>query len=191
MLFRSEKPLKVALKIDSRDILHKTEAGGVKLNIANIAEVKEGFETIIRNARAYNPNANINGVQIAPMLKPGVEVIIGVKNDPEFGPVILCGLGGILVELFKDVALRLAPVSKEEARDMVSELKAKALLEGYRGAEACDLDSLYELIQTVSEIAYAKRNELLELDMNPVFLSKDGASIADALVITSAEPTIT
>lgn len=186
-----EKPLKVALKIDSRDILHKTEAGGVKLNIANIAEVKEGFETIIRNARAYNPNANINGVQIAPMLKPGVEVIIGVKNDPEFGPVILCGLGGILVELFKDVALRLAPVSKEEARDMVSELKAKALLEGYRGAEACDLDSLYELIQTVSEIAYAKRNELLELDMNPVFLSKDGASIADALVITSAEPTIT
>ena len=179
----STDPVKVVAKIESKDILHKSDMGGVKLNLANHAAVGDAYETILRNAAEKCPMADVAGIQITRMLEPGTEMIIGINNDPSFGPVIMCGLGGVFVEVFRDVSLRLAPISLAEAKAMIGGLKGKKLLDGYRGGEVCDVDSLYKLMVAVSELAYAKKAELKELDLNPVFINSKGVSIADALVI--------
>lgn len=180
---QSSEPVKVVAKIESKDILHKSDIGGVKLNLTNPDEVGDAYETILRNAGEKCPGAEIAGVQITRMLDPGIEMIIGIKNDPSFGPVIMCGLGGVFVEIFRDVSLRLAPISPKEARDMIDMLKARKMLEGYRGSQIADVDSLCDLMVQVSHLAYDKKNELIELDLNPVFVHANGVSIADALVI--------
>jgi len=173
----------VVLKVNSADILHKTEAGGVKLNIASEEEALSAFDEIMQSCKAYKPDAKIDGVLIQQMVPKGTEIIIGINNDKMFGPIILVGLGGIFVELFKDVALYPAPLNKDEAMNMLKKLKAYKLLSGYRGSEPLDIDALSDLIVKVGDYAVANKDTLKELDLNPVFVYKKGVKAVDALVV--------
>ena len=173
------------MKIESPDILHKTDAGGVKLNIGSEREVRDAFAQIMVNAMAYNPKADIRGVLVQPMLPQGLEVIIGVNNDAQFGPMMLVGLGGVFVEVFKDTALYPAPLDKAEALDMLAGLKACKLLNGYRGAAPRDLDALAGCLAGIAAFAAAHKDSVRELDLNPVFVYEQGQGvrIADALIV--------
>lgn len=173
----------IVAKIDSPDIVHKSDAGCVKLNLNSELEVKEAYNTIMKNARKYLKDANIFGVQISNMVDSGVEMIIGVNNDPQFGPCILCGLGGVFVEVFKDTALRLAPVSYDEAYEMVNSLKGIKLLKGYRGSKPVDIDAYVNALVNVSKLACEHRDTLKELDINPIFVYEKGICAVDALVV--------
>lgn len=172
-------------KIESADILHKSDIGGVKLNLNNAMELREAYREVLKNAAERAPEAKINGVLVQPMLPKGVEVILGVNVDPQFGPMVLCGLGGVFVEVFKDVALYPAPLNKGEAMDMLRSLKGYKMLTGYRGGEKCDVDALADLMVQVSEYAVANRDTLCEMDLNPVFVygKGKGVEIADAVII--------
>ena len=175
----------VALKIASADILHKSDIGGVELGIRSPDAAREAFGRIMANAREKAPQAVIDGVLVQKMLKPGTEVIIGVNNDPQFGPAVLVGLGGIFVEVFRDTSLLPAPFSREEARAMLDELKAIPLFKGYRGKAPLDLEALADMIANVARLAADRRDEIVELDVNPVFVYEQGQGVcaADALVI--------
>lgn len=173
----------VVMKIDSVDILHKSDIGGVKLNIQNDEEVRKAFDVIINNAKSHMPNARIGGVLVQSMAKMGSEVIVGVSSDPQFGPSILCGLGGVFVEVFKDTSLCPVPVSKKEALSMITNLKSFKLLDGYRGNAKLDIDALADLIVSISDFAKDNKNTLKELDINPIFIYEKGLSAVDALVI--------
>lgn len=173
----------VAAKIDSRDILHKSDVGCVKLNLKDEMQVREAYDEIMANANKHCPNARIIGVQISKMAPMGTEMIIGVKNDPQLGPCILCGLGGVFVEVFKDTALSLAPVSHEEAFEMVNSLKGIKLLKGYRGNKPLDISAYVETVVNVSKFACEHRDSLKELDINPVFVYENGVCAVDALLI--------
>lgn len=172
-------------KIESPDILHKSDVGGVALNIMDAAQLRAAYESVLANAKIHVPNARINGVLVQPMLKKGVEVIVGVNCDPQFGPMVLCGLGGVLVEVFKDVALYPAPLSKREALEMIRSLRGYKMLAGYRGAPRCDVDALAELMVCIADYAAANKDVLREMDINPVFVHEEGqgVDIADALII--------
>ncbi len=176
----------VAMKIVSPDILHKTDAGGVKLKLKNEKEVREAFRKIINNAYEYNPDADIKGCIISRMSGEGVEVIIGTKNDDQFGPIVMFGLGGILVEVVKDVSFRVLPVSEEWAASMIDEIKSAAILDGVRGRPPCDKQAIARLIGKVSEVIEAYP-EIHEMDLNPVIVHEDGLTIVDARVILSPE----
>ncbi|MCP4132234.1 MAG: acyl-CoA synthetase [bacterium] len=172
----------VVLKIVSPDILHKSDAGGVMLNLKNEKEVKHAYNQIIKHAKAYDKNAHLIGCLVSPMLGEGVEVIIGTKIDEQFGPVIMFGLGGILVEVVKDVSFRVLPLSKGAAKKMISEIKSSAILDGVRGKPPVDKKALIELLLTVSEIIEAYP-DIKEMDLNPVIAHETGLSIADARII--------
>ncbi|HRV32883.1 MAG TPA: acetate--CoA ligase family protein, partial [Anaerovoracaceae bacterium] len=174
---------KAVVKVESPDILHKSDAGCVKLNIRSPKEAEEAFDAILANAKAYDGNARIDGVQVCEMMKPGTELIIGVKNDPQFGPCVLCGLGGIYVEVFKDTALGLAPLSTREATDMIDSLKSVKLLNGYRGQPALDTKAFADALVEISRFACEHTDEMAELDINPVFLYEEGLCAVDALYI--------
>jgi acyl-CoA synthetase (NDP forming) len=176
----------VALKITSPDVVHKTDAGGVKLNLEDAEAVGKAYDSIMKSITSQYPNANIQGVAVQKMARPGVEVIIGMSKDPQFGPVIMFGLGGILVEILKDVSFRIVPLEKRDAREMVHEIKGYPVLEGYRGQEAVDIDNLENMILQVSEFV-EKNPQISELDLNPVFAYSDGAIAVDARIIISEE----
>ncbi len=176
----------VAMKIVSPDILHKTDAGGVMLKLKNEKEVREAFNKIIKGAYEYNPEADIKGCIISRMSGEGVEVIIGTKNDDQFGPIIMFGLGGILVEVVKDVSFRVLPVSEDWAASMIDEIKSAAILDGVRGRPPCDKQAIARLIGKVSEVIEAYP-EIHEMDLNPVIVHEDGLTIVDARVILSPE----
>lgn len=180
----------VVLKIESPDISHKTEAGGVLLNLADAEAVREGYGVIVKRAREYNPAASIDGVLVQEMLPPGLEVILGVKRDPVFGPTILFGLGGIFVELLKDVSVRTAPLREEDARAMLEEIKGKALLDGVRGEPPRDREALLSIMMKLSRLAVELGDQITELDINPlmVYAAGEGAVAADALVVLAEEP---
>jgi acetate---CoA ligase (ADP-forming) len=169
----------VAMKIVSPDILHKSDAGGVKLRLKNEQEVREAFNKIIKNAAAYHPGADIRGCIVSPMAGEGVEVIIGTKIDDQFGPIVMFGLGGILVEVVKDVSFRVLPVSRYWAATMLDELKASAILDGVRGRPPCDKQAIAKLIEKVSQIIEAYP-AIHEMDLNPVIVHEDGLTIVDA-----------
>ena len=175
----------VVMKIASADIAHKSDIGGVALHIGDAEAVREAFRRIKDNAATHAPNAKIDGVLVQRMLDTGLEVIIGVNNDPQFGPAVLVGLGGVFVEIFKDTALLPAPFGKDEALAMLSGLKAVPLFKGYRGKAELDLDALAETVAAVSRLASDKRDEIAELDVNPVFVYEQGCGVcaADALVV--------
>ena len=179
----------VVLKIESPDIAHKTEAGGVLLNLTDAAAVQEGYGSIMKRAREYNPSASIDGVLVQEMLSPGLEVILGVKKDPLFGPTILFGLGGIFVELLKDLSVRTAPLREEDARAMLEEIEGKALLGGVRGEQPRDREALVGIMMKLSRLAVELEDEIAELDINPliVYADGEGAVAADALVILTDE----
>lgn len=172
-------------KIASPDILHKSDVGGVKLNLMDAGQVETAYREIMESVKGKCPDAKIDGVLLQSMLPQGVEMIIGVNADPQFGPMILCGLGGVFVEVFKDVSLYPAPLNKQEAREMIGSLKGCKLLTGYRGSKPCDVDALAEFIVKISEYAVAHKETLKELDINPLFVypQGEGAALADALII--------
>lgn len=179
----------LAMKVSSPDILHKTDCGGVRLNVKDAAEAEQAFAEILKNCAENCPSAHIDGVLVGTMAPKGLEFILGVHRDPQFGPMLLAGLGGIFVELFRDAALAPCPVSREEAEDLLGSLKAAALLKGYRGGIEKDTAALAELMTAVSRYA-AAHPELKEMDLNPVFVydKGQGVRVVDALmVVTEAE----
>jgi len=176
----------LAMKVVSKDILHKSDAGGVKLNLIGEADLRRGQAEILASCKLYKADAEIEGVLLAPMARKGTEVIIGVSRDPVFGPVLMFGLGGIFVEVLEDVAFRAIPLSRDDARSMVNQIKARKILEGARGEPAVSKDALVELLLKVSSIVDA-HSEILELDLNPVIAYDDGYAVVDARVIVSQE----
>ena len=179
----------LVMKVESPDILHKSDVGGVKLNIHGPEEAVQAYNEIMESVSSKRPDAKINGILTVPMLKSGVEMIIGVNNDPQFGPMVMVGMGGVFVELFKDVALYPAPISKAEALDMLRSLKSFKLLNGYRGGAKCDIDALCDTIVSIADFASANRDTLKELDINPLFVypEGEGVGVADALVVKYKE----
>ena len=163
----------VVMKIASPQIIHKSDAGGVKVNLTNDSEIKEAFKTIIANAKKYNKNAEIKGVLIVEMVKGGKELIIGSKLESGFGPVIMLGMGGIYVEVLKDVTFKLAPVTDKEADDMIASIKTQKLLQGVRGEKPSDIAKLSECLQRLSQLV-TDFKEIKELDMNPVLVMEKG-----------------
>ena len=163
----------VVMKIASPQIIHKSDAGGVKVNLTSDAEIKDAFKEIIKNAKKYNKKAEIKGVLIVEMVKGGKEMIIGSKQEPGMGPVIMLGMGGIYVEVLKDVTFRLAPITNKEADEMISEIKMQKILEGVRGEKPSDKTKLSECIQRLSQLV-SDFPEIKELDMNPVLVLEKG-----------------
>ena len=178
----------VVMKIVSPDILHKTEAGGVKIGVASAAEASAAFDEIIANADRYKADADVTGVQIQQMLAAGAqEVIVGAVTDPSFGKLVAFGLGGILVEVLKDITFRLAPAAKEQALSMLESIAAADVLNGVRGAEAVDKAAIADIIVNVSNLISAFP-EIQEMDLNPVFATKAGAVAVDALITVDFSP---
>jgi len=177
----------VALKVVSPDILHKTDVGGVALGLADAPAVRRAFADVQARARAAGPQAALRGALIARMAAPGAEVIIGMTRDPQFGPAIMFGLGGIFVEVYKDVAFRLPPLTEADAREMIGEIKGLPILTGFRGRPPCDLDALTRCILSVSRLIEA-RPDLEELDLNPILAYPTGCVVVDAKVVLRGAP---
>ena len=176
------------LKVVSPDILHKSDAGGVKVGLASEKEVRAAYAQILKSAEACRPDADIRGVLVCPMAPKGVEVIIGTKTDDQFGPVIMYGLGGVMVEILKDVSFRVLPISRRSARRMIDETQSAPVLNGVRGEPACDKKALVELLVLCSEIVESYP-EIEEMDLNPVIVHHEGLSVVDARIILKEEET--
>lgn len=177
----------VVLKIVSPDILHKTEASGVLVGLKSADDVSKGYETILANTRAYKADARIEGVQVQQMLRGGQEVIVGAVTDDSFGKLVAFGLGGVLVEVLKDITFRLAPATKEDALSMLDGIQAAEMLKGVRGGEPVDRESLADLVQRVSELV-SDFPEIVEMDLNPVFATPQGATAADVRIVVDFAP---
>ncbi len=172
----------VALKITSPDVIHKSDSGGVKLSINSVAEVKKAYDEILKKVRKQYPDAIIHGVSVQKMALPGTEVIVGTSKDPQFGPVIMFGLGGIFVELLKDVSFRVIPVEQRDAQEMIKEIKGYPLLQGYRGKEPANISALVEIILKISKLI-EENPQIKELELNPIFAYKNKAVAVDARII--------
>ena len=168
--FAKNHPDPLVMKVESADILHKSDVGGVKLNVCGPEAAEKAYEEIMESVTAKRPDAHINGILTVPMLDAGVEIIIGVNNDPQFGPMIMVGMGGVFVEVFKDVALYPAPLKEEEALEMLKSLKSFKLLNGYRGTEKCDIKALCQTIVAISNYAQANKDVLKELDLSLIHI---------------------
>jgi acyl-CoA synthetase (NDP forming) len=178
----AELGLPVALKIVSPQITHKTDAGGVKLGLGTAGDVRAAFDEIVASAKKYAPEAQIDGVAVQRMAEPGVEVIVGMTTDPQFGPVLMFGLGGVLVEVLKDVAFRVVPLMPRDAKQMIHDIQGFPLLEGYRGQPPADLAAIESLLMSVS--AFVEQHpDIVELDLNPVFAYPKGAVAVDARIV--------
>ena len=172
----------VVLKLDSPDIAHKTEVGGVKLNLGDAAAVREAFDAITAAARRHAPDARVDGVLVQRMARKGVELILGAKRDPQFGPMVLVGTGGVQAELWRDVALDLAPVTPEGAERMLRSLKGFPLLDGFRGAERADLGAVAAAVAAFSSLVAAAGEEIAEAEINPLIAGPWGCLAVDGLV---------
>lgn len=172
----------VVLKVVSDTITHKSDIGGVELNLPDTASVQAAYARIQAAAEAAAGEAAFGGVSVQPMAEPGTEVIMGMTQDPQFGPVLMFGLGGVLVEVLKDVAFRVVPLEPHDAAEMVREIKGFAVLEGYRGAPPADLGALESILLSLSEFA-AAHPEVQELDLNPILARADGATAVDARIV--------
>lgn len=179
----------VVLKIDSPDIPHKTEADAIRLNVKTPEEVSQAYTEIVKNAQAYNPEARIHGVSVQEMLAEGVEVIIGAHNDDTFGPVIMAGLGGIFVEVFKDIAFKVAPINRQDALNLIDELQGKAILHGARGKTPVDKEAIVEVLLKVSALITDYKDQIQELDINPLVVYEKGIKAADAMLVVK-EPQV-
>jgi len=177
----------VVLKIVSPEITHKSDVGGVKMGLKTSRQVGAAYEEILSAVKQKYPHAVIDGVSVQKMARPGTEVIVGMTKDVQFGPVLMFGLGGILVELLKDVSFRIVPLEKEDARDMIREIKGYPILEGFRGMEPADVSILEEILLKISRFV-DDHPEIKELDLNPIFAYKDGAVAVDARVILEGDP---
>jgi acetyltransferase len=173
----------VVVKIASPDILHKTEVDGIRLSLESREAVRDAAAAVLESAARHRPDARLDGVSVQQMVFSGVELVVGVKRDSQFGPLVAVGLGGVMVELLGDTVVRLAPVSMTEARMMLAALKGARLLSGYRGSAAVDIESVADLICRVSELADDLRDSISEIDVNPVIVTPLGAVAADALIV--------
>jgi acyl-CoA synthetase (NDP forming) len=167
----------VALKIDSPDVLHKTDVGGVRLGCGDASAVREAFRDIVAGVGAKAPAARIDGVLVQPMIAGGAEMILGIKHDPLFGPAVVCGFGGILVEVLRDVSIRVPPLSMDDAREMLAELRGAALLRGVRGRPPADVDALAAAVVALAALADAHRGRLRALDLNPLVVRERGHGV--------------
>ncbi len=172
----------IVLKIVSQDIIHKSDAGGVLVNLKTPTDVETGFKKIMENAKKYKADARIAGILVQEMAPQGTEVIVGAIKDPQFGQTVMFGLGGIFVELLKDVNFRVAPLTMQDAKDMITNLKAFPLLNGYRGSKPADIEALATIICNVSRLIM-DYPEIKELDLNPVMAYPIGAKTVDARII--------
>jgi len=184
--FAEEIGYPVVMKVVSKDILHKSDAGGVLLDIENKKEVVVGYEAIMHNCREYKPNAVIEGIEVAEMVRKGVELIVGARRDPSFGPVIMCGLGGIYVEVMKDISFRAIPINRGIALSMLEEIRSYPLLLGARGEERKDIESVIDTIIKISSII-KKCEKITDIEVNPVVVYdlKNGIKAVDARILIS------
>ncbi len=175
----------VALKVQSPDILHKTEARAVRLGLRSAGEVRDAFEEVLANAHRHAPQARVLGVLVQPMAPPGREVILGIKRDATFGPMLMVGLGGVAVEVLKDVALAPVPLTAADARELLGRLAGAALLGAHRGAPPADVDALVALMVRLSRFAADHAETVAEIDLNPVLVHAqgEGVSVVDALIV--------
>ncbi len=180
--FASQIGYPVALKIVSPDVLHKWDVGGVMLDLKSTAEVKEAYRKILGSVKRHKPHANIIGVIVQEMVVPTTEVIVGSTKDPQFGPALMFGLGGIFVEILKDVAFRIAPIGEADAREMITEVKGYPILKGYRGQPPADIDAIVKILVNTSKLVM-DHEEIKELDLNPVMVYEKGAKAVDARII--------
>jgi len=174
----------LVIKIASPDILHKSDVNGVKVGISSELELRQAFNEVIKNARSYKPNAKITGVTIQEYLPPAREIIVGALQDPSFGATVMFGLGGVWVEVLKDISFRLAPLGSEDAMEMIKEIKGYPILAGLRGAPPADIEAIANLIQKVGQLAY-EFPEISELDINPIFVFNAGKGViaVDARIV--------
>ncbi len=175
----------IVMKIVSPEITHKSDVGGVRVGLKDADEVRAAFGEMTAAVKAKEPGATIEGVAVQKMAPQGIEVIIGMSKDAQFGPVLMFGLGGILVEVLKDVSFRIVPIERRDAREMIEEIKAYPVLQGVRGQEPADVGALEELLLKLSEFVEANP-QVEELDLNPVFAYKDGALAVDARIVVAA-----
>ena len=178
----NEMGFPVVLKVSSTEVVHKSDSGGVKLGLTNATQVGKAYNEILSSIKQAYPQAQIDGVSVQPMAAPGVEVIVGMSKDPQFGPVLMFGLGGILVEVLKDVSFRIVPVTARDAKAMIREIKGYPVLEGYRGQKPASIPALEKLIVKVSQFV-EKNPQIRELDLNPIFAYPDKAVAVDARII--------
>jgi acyl-CoA synthetase (NDP forming) len=185
LFFADKTGYPLVMKVDSPDIPHKTDAGIVKLNICDGDSVRMAYAEILQKAKDYNPEAKINGVLVQEMVTNGTEVIIGMKNDAQFGPTLMFGLGGIFVEVMKDVSLRIAPVTKREAMEMLQDTKGFRILQGIRGSKPSDITALCETLVKISHMVVEQKDRIIELDLNPVLVLPEGqgVKVVDALIV--------
>jgi acyl-CoA synthetase (NDP forming) len=172
----------VVLKIASPDIVHKSDAGGVKLGLKNATEVGRAYREIMDLVKQGEPQATIYGVSVQRMIRPGIEVIMGMSKDAQFGPVLMFGLGGVFVEVLKDVSFRIVPITRRDARQMIEEIKAYPVLKGYRGREPANIEALEDMLLKLSHFV-EQSPQIRELDLNPIFAHRDGAVAVDARII--------
>ncbi|MBW1608244.1 MAG: acetate--CoA ligase family protein [Deltaproteobacteria bacterium] len=177
-----EQGFPVALKISSPDILHKSDVGGVHLNLSSAKAVEDAYDDLLAAVNNNCPESRIDGVLVSKMAPPGMEIIVGMNRDPQFGPIILFGLGGIMVEIFQDVSIRLLPFSRDDALDMIREIKGYELISGYRGQPPVDEEALADCLLSVAQMA-EKHPEIVEIDLNPVMAYPDGILVVDARII--------
>lgn len=172
----------VVLKVVSQDLPHKTEAGGVALNLETDQAVREAFQRIMDSVRAHAPMARIDGMMVAPMVRGGIELIAGISQDPVFGPVVMVGMGGIYAEVLRDVAVQVAPVSSEQALEMICSLRLFPLLDGARGQDRLDQQAAARLVAQLSEWAWLHRDQVAEIDLNPILVRTEGVVVLDAFI---------
>jgi acyl-CoA synthetase (NDP forming) len=172
----------VVLKIVSPDIIHKSDVGGVVVNLKDANDVQSAYKQIMNNVKKHQPNAKIVGVLVQEMAPQSTEVIVGATKDPQFGPTLMFGLGGIFVEILKDVTFRIAPVTEDEAREMITAVKAYPLLKGYRNTPPADIEAIVKILLNTSRLVM-EHQEIKELDLNPIMVYEKGAKTVDARII--------
>lgn len=181
----------VAVKAISQRVSHKTEANAIRLGVKSDAELREAFDEVIRNLKSYDSKTEVTGVLIQEMITSGTEVIIGTTTDPQFGPVIMFGLGGIFVEVLEDVSFRVLPITSNDAEEMVKEIKGYKVLEGFRGKPRTDQRAIIDILLKVSRLSTEMRDWVAELDLNPVIVLAEGngAKAVDVRLIVTGRPT--
>jgi len=172
----------VVIKIVSPDIIHKFDVGGVVLNLKSSEEVKEACNRMLMNVKKHKPDAKIVGILVQEMIPPSTEIIVGATKDPQFGPALMFGLGGIFVEVLKDVSFRIAPITRSDAKEMITEVKGYPVLKGYRGQPPADINAIVEILLNTSRLVM-DYPEIKELDLNPILVYEKGAKTVDARII--------
>ena len=180
--FAEEIGFPIVLKIVSPDVIHKFDVGGVILNLNSETEVRTAYNEILENVKKHKPNARIAGVFVQEMAPQSTEVIVGATKDPQFGPALMFGLGGIFVEVLKDVTFRIAPISESDAREMITEVKAYPILKGYRSQPPADVEAIVNILLNTSRLVM-EHPEIKELDLNPIMVYEKGAKTVDARII--------